>query len=94
MLAFDVYAHRLRRELGAMRAAVEPGGVDAYVFTGGVGEHAPAVRGACGLEIDADANAATTGDGEISAPGARARTFVVTAREDLQIAREVRSVLA
>ena len=91
-LAFDVYVHRLRRELGAMRAALAR--TDACVFTGGVGEHAAAVRAASGLEIDADANSATTGDGEISAPGSGTRTFVVTAREDLEIAREVRMLLA
>ena len=42
-LAFDVYVHRLRREIAAMAAAL--GGLDALVFTGGVGEHAPVVRG-------------------------------------------------
>ena len=67
-LAFDVYVHRLRRELGAMRAALAR--TDLCVFTGGVGEHAAAVRAASGLEIDAGANSAVTGDGEISASGA------------------------
>jgi acetate kinase len=89
VLAFDVYGHRLRRELGAMRAALDS--FDACVFTGGVGEHAPEVRAACGLALDPALNATTTGDGEISAAGARTRTFVVTAREDLEIARQVRS---
>ena len=45
----------------------------------------------CGMEIDTDANMATTSDGEISAAGARTRTFVVTAREDLEMANQVRS---
>ena len=90
-LAFDVYTHRLRREIGAMTAALD--GLDACVFTGGVGEHAIAVRAACGLQLDPAANAETIGDGEISAPGAPVRTFVVTAREDLEIAREVRGLL-
>jgi acetate kinase len=90
-LAFDVYTHRLRRELGAMTAALDA--IDAYVFTGGVGEHGIAVRAACGLQLDPAVNAETIGDGEISAPGAPVRTFVVTAREDLEIAREVRSLL-
>ncbi|HEV7526118.1 MAG TPA: acetate/propionate family kinase [Acidimicrobiia bacterium] len=88
-LAFDVYAHRLRREIGAMAAALDR--VDACVFTGGVGEHAPEVRAACGMQIDTDANAATTSDGEISAAGGRTRTFVVTAGEDLEMANQVRS---
>jgi len=91
-LAFDVYVHRLRRELGAMRAALER--FDACVFTGGVGERAAAVRAACGLEVDAAANERTTTDGEISPFDAATRVFVVTAREDLEIARQVRSLLA
>lgn len=91
-LAFDVYAHALRRELGAMSAAL--GTVDLCVFTGGVGEHAPAVRAASGLVIDSRANERTFSDGEISAPGAAVRSFVVSAREDLQIAREVRAIVA
>jgi len=90
-LAFDVYAHRLRREIGAMTAALDR--VDACVFTGGVGEHAPAVRAASGFDLDPVANANASGDGEISARGAAVRTFVVTAREDLEIARGVRSLL-
>ena len=77
------------------------GGVDALVFTGGVGEHAPAVRarvaaglGFLGVELDEQANARATADAEIGAPGAAARTLVVTAREDLEIARQVRGLLA
>jgi len=92
LLAFDVYAHRLRRELGAMRAALDS--FDACVFTAGVGEHAPEVRSACGLALDPAANVETTDDGEISAANADIRTFVVTAREDLEIARQVRGVSA
>jgi acetate kinase len=89
-LAFDVYVHRLRRELGAMRAGLDR--IDACVFTGGVGERAWEVRAACGLALDAYVNARTTTDREISAPGAGIRTFVVTAREDLEIARQVRAL--
>ncbi|HET7721581.1 MAG TPA: acetate/propionate family kinase [Acidimicrobiales bacterium] len=98
-LAFAVYVHRLRREIAAMAAAL--GGLDALVFTGGVGEHQPAVRAAAGaglgflgVQVDADRNAATTGDGEIGAAGAPVRTLVVTAREDLEISRQVRDRLA
>jgi acetate kinase len=98
VLAFDVYVHRLRRELGAMIAVL--GGLDALVFTGGVGEHAVEVRAAvcaelgfAGVRVDMDANALLAGDGEISSQAAPARTFVVTAREDVEIARQVRSVV-
>ncbi len=96
--AFDIYIHRLRRELAAMAAAL--GGVDLVVFTGGVGENSPDVRAAAadglaflGLAIDLDRNGSTTADGDITAAGAAARTVVVTAREDLEIADQVRAVV-
>jgi acetate kinase len=97
-LAFDVYAHRLRRELGGMIAVL--GGLDVLVFTGGVGEHAHEVRatacdrlGFAGVRVDADRNRHLAGEGEISAVDAVVRTFVVSAREDIEIARQVRAVL-
>src|SRR5262249_8511292 len=90
-LAFDVYTHALRRALGAMTAVL--GGCDAVVFTGGVGEHAADVRASCGLPLDNARNDRTTTDGEITASGASPRVFVVTAREDLEIARQVRTVV-
>jgi acetate kinase len=75
-------------------------GVDALVFTGGVGEHAAPVRAAAveglgflGLRLDRAANDGCDGDGEIGATGAAARIFVLPAREDLEIARQVRAVL-
>jgi acetate kinase len=98
-LALDVYLHRLRAKIAAMAAAL--GGVDTLVFTGGVGEHAPAVRrgaadalGFLGVALDAAANEAATADAEIGAAGAPVRTLVVTAREDLEIAHQVRAVLS
>ena len=82
-----------------MTAAMD--GLDALVFTGGVGERPAAVRAAAGglsflgVRLDPAANAATPSvDREIGAPGAPVRTFVIEAREDLQIAHEVRQVLA
>jgi acetate kinase len=98
-LAVDVYVHRLRAEVAAMAAAID--GLDALVFTGGVGEHAAQVRAAAGaglgflgVAVDGARNAAVEYDADVSAPGARARTLVVRAREDLEIARQVRAVLA
>jgi acetate kinase len=98
-LALEVYEHHLRGAVAAMAAAM--GGLDALVFCGGVGEHAPAVRAraAAGLEflgiaLDDAANADGTGDREISRPGAPVATLVVEAREDLEIARQVRGLLA
>jgi acetate kinase len=97
-LAVDVYVHRLRAAIAAMAAAMD--GLDALVFTGGVGEHAPAIRekAAAGLSflgvaLDADANAAASADAEIGAAGAAVSTLVVTAREDLEVARQVRAAL-
>jgi acetate kinase len=82
-----------------MAAALD--GVDALVFTGGVGERSAAIRrraceglGFLGVEIDPARNAAVALDDEISSVGATARTFVVAAREDIEIARGVRSALA
>jgi acetate kinase len=96
-LAVEVYLHRLRAEIAAMTAAL--GGLDVLVFTGGVGERAAPIRAraAQGLEflgvaVDAARNDSAEPDADIgSGP---VRTFVIAAREDLEIARGVRSVLA
>ncbi|HUZ22692.1 MAG TPA: acetate/propionate family kinase [Streptosporangiaceae bacterium] len=97
-LAIDVHAHRLRREIAAMTAAL--GGLDALIFTGGIGEHQPEVRaeaaaglGFLGVAIDPARNDAADGDTDISAPSAILRTLVIRAREDLEIARQVRVTL-
>jgi acetate kinase len=97
-LALDVYVHRLRGAIAAMTAAL--GGIDAIAFTGGVGEHSPRVRseavaglGFLGLAIDEASNQALTQDADISSAGAAVRTFVIAAREDLEIARQVRGAL-
>ncbi len=98
-LALDVYTHRLRAGIAAMTAAM--GGLDALVFTGGVGENAAGVRelaaaglGFLGIAIDPGRNAAVRGDTDITADSARVRTLVIAAREDIEIARQVRSVLS
>ena len=98
--ALDVYLHRLRASIAAMAASL--GGLDALVFTGGVGERSTQVRalaadglGFLGIAVDPERNTVATGtDGEISRAGAAVRTIVLTAREDLEIARQTRSVLA
>ncbi|MBO0820356.1 MAG: acetate/propionate family kinase [Nocardiopsaceae bacterium] len=105
ILGRDVYLHRLRGAIGSMAAAL--GGLDALVFTGGVGENSPEIRQRAasglaflGVAVDPDRNAGggnLGGDAdeyEIGADGAAARSFVIAAREDKQIAAEVRSVLA
>lgn len=95
-LAIDVYVHRLRAGVAAMAAAM--GGLDVLVFTGGVGEHAAPIRqraadglGFLGVGVDPERNrAAGSDDRDVGTSGAAVRTLVVTAREDLEIAREVR----
>ena len=102
ILGRDVYLHRLRASIAAMVAAMD--GLDVLVFTGGVGEKSPEIRsraadGLAFLGVAVSESRNTLGkeargdDWEVSAPGAKVRTFVITAREDLQIAAEVRSVL-
>jgi len=98
VLAVSVYLHRLRGAIAAMAAAL--GGLDVLVFTGGVGENAAEIRrraadglGFLGVALDAARNSACEPDAEIGAAGAAVRTFVVRAREDLQIAHDVRRVL-
>jgi acetate kinase len=97
-LGVAVYVHRVRSSIAAMAAAM--GGLDALVFTGGVGERAPSIRvraveglAFLGIALDEAANASSVPDAEIGAEGAPVRAFVVEAREDLQITRDVRAVL-
>lgn len=97
-LAFDVYIHRLRREIGGMAAALDR--FDVLVFTGGVGEHQPLVRDAAatglrhfGVAIDHDLNLGASTDSQISRADATVKTLVIEAREDLEIATQVRRLL-
>ena len=97
-LAFAVYIHRLRGFIAAMAAAA--GGLDVLVFTGGVGEHQPVVRagaaeglGFLGVGVEADANERADADADITAAGSPVRTLVIAAREDIEIARQVATVV-
>lgn len=92
-LAFDVFVHRLRSCIGAMVASL--GGLDALVFTGGIGENSPEVRtAACeafeflDLKIGAEKNAASPIDQDIAAESSTVRVLVVRTQEDWAIARE------
>ncbi len=85
-----MFAYRIGRELGSLAASL--GGVDALVFTAGIGEHAPEIRRrACeqaawlGVELDRAANAA--GATRITKPGSRTSAWVIPTNEDLMIAR-------
>jgi len=97
-LALAVHEHRLVTAIAAMAAAMN--GMDALTFTGGIGEHSAVVRahaaarlGFLGVAVDPDRNAAASADADISAEGALVRTLVVTAGEDVEIARAVADVL-
>jgi acetate kinase len=96
-LALAVYSYRIAQAVAAMAVAL--GGIDALVFTAGVGERSARVRAdVCrrlaflGVELDAGANARVDGDAEIST--GRVAVRVVRAREDVLIARAVRSTLS
>jgi acetate kinase len=96
-LAFDIFVHRLQTGIGAMIAAL--GGLDALVFTAGIGEHSPEVReAACanfdfwGLKLDTTKNVSPSSepqaDLDISTSASRVRVLVVRAQEDWAIAKE------
>jgi acetate kinase len=97
-LALDVHVHRLRGSIAAMAAAL--GGLDALVFTGGVGERSAEVRsravaglGFLDVALDEAANHDASGDADVSAAGTRVRTLVIAAREDVEIAGQTRIAL-
>ncbi len=92
-LAFDIYVHRLYRETGAMLAVL--GGVDAIVFTGGIGENCAPLRerlcaqlGFVGVRLDPAKNAPARPDVEIAAADSAVRVLVIRADEELEMARE------
>jgi acetate kinase len=92
-LAFDIFVHRVVREAGGMLAVL--GGMDALVFTGGVGENSAPLRdrvcgqfGFLGLELDAGKNATAHGDQDVAAPDSGVRVLVIHAQEEWEIARE------
>jgi acetate kinase len=98
-LARETYLHRLRGSIAAMAAATD--GLDAIVFTGGVGENSAEIRqramdglGFLGIAVDPASNESGTGDREIGVPAASVRALVIAAREDIEIARQVRATLA
>ena len=98
-LALDVYVHRLCAGIASMAASL--GGLDVLVFTGGVGEGSPEVRalaterlGFLGVRLDEEANRRAVPDAEIGGRDAPVRTLAIAAREDLEIAREVRELVS
>ena len=94
--AVDLFCYRASRELGSLAAAL--GGLDALVFTGGIGEHAAPVRAAIvdaaawlGLELDPSANARDAQ--RITTPDSDAHAYVIPTNEELMIARHTRRVI-
>jgi acetate kinase len=94
-LAISVFAHRVKKYLGAYLA--EMNGAEAIVFTGGIGENSPTIRQRAlagldwlGIEIDENTNVEMTSgkEGEISKSGSRVKTYVIPTNEELLIARD------
>jgi acetate kinase len=95
--AIDVFCHRVAGAVGAM--AVAAGGLDAVVFTGGIGERSPGVRmeisrrlAVLGIEIDRALNDGAEGDADVGGPESQARVLVITSREEMVAARAAREV--
>jgi acetate kinase len=98
-LALAVFAYRVATAVGALAVALD--GLDALVFTAGIGEHASGVRAAVcarlgflGVEIDEEANERAEPDATISPEGASAKVVVLRAGEDLVAARAARELLS
>ena len=92
-LALDIFAYRVKSYIGQYAAVMN--GVDAIVFTAGIGENDIATRFACasgleylGVSVDADKNNVRGGEVEISADGSKVKVFVISTNEELAIARE------
>ena len=97
-LAIEIYCLRVQQAIGALSTTM--GGVDAVIFTAGVGENAALIRekviaplGFLGLEIDTALNKECQPDCDISKPNSKTRVLVLTAREELQMLHEIESLL-
>ena len=90
--------HRVRQTIGGLTATL--GGIDALIFTAGIGENASAVRAAAcvgleclGLELDASANANCRPDSDVASRQSHGRILVIKTREDVTMLGEVLQVL-
>jgi acetate kinase len=99
-LALDIFCYRLRKYIGAYATAL--GGLDAIVFTGGIGQNARPVRvqtcedlGFMGVQVDAEANEACDGKTEacISKPNSPVQVWVIPTNEELVIARDTAAIV-
>ena len=97
-LALDTYVQEIRRHMGGMIVAL--GGVDAIVFTGGIGENGKAIRSGVvagleelGIVIDGAANEAVSGESTFHADKSRTQLWVIPTNEELIVARQTTAVL-
>lgn len=97
-LAIEIYCLRVQQAIGALSTTM--GGVDAVIFTAGVGENAALIRekviaplGFLGLEIDTALNQACQADCDISRANSKSKVLVLAAREELQMLHEIDSLL-
>ncbi len=97
-LALAIFCYRIKKYIGAYAAAM--GGLDAVVFTGGIGENCPEVRASVcqgleflGIALDPEKNAKPKGRADISADSGRAKALVVPTNEEMMIARETAQVV-
>ena len=98
ILALDIYHYRIRTQIGAYAAAM--GGVDAIVFTAGVGENGPETREAClqgleflGVKCDKERNNVRGKVREISTDDSTVKAFVIPTNEELVIARDTKNLV-
>src|SRR5262245_51518154 len=87
-LALSIYAHRVRQSIGSLAVAI--GGIDALVFTAGVGEHAVEVREmvcsgleCLGVNLDQQANQRLKADADIASSTSRCRVLIIATRENV-----------
>jgi acetate kinase len=98
LLALNVFCYRIRKYIGAYAAAM--GGLDAIVFTAGIGENVPVVRErVCrgleflGIELDQEKNCSFHGQGDLATPSSSTRIFLIPTNEERMIARETLRVV-
>jgi acetate kinase len=96
--AFDVFCYRVKKYIGAYAAAM--GGLDAVVFTGGIGENSPEIRKGCtenlellGITVDERLNDTRGKEVTISAPDSRVKVFVIPTNEELVIALDTMKIV-
>lgn len=98
-LALDIQRYQIKKYIGSFAAAM--GGVDAVIFTGGIGENSSFTREeACkglefmGIDFDCEVNATVRGvDKEITKPSSKVKVYVVTTNEELLIARDTKEIV-